>query len=75
MANLAATDPQSFRQAREAREAREAAGVIDFTGEYMREEDLGEFDEEADALDMANLMEDDNNDEGGEYTIDPIDND
>ena len=59
----------------ETREAREAAGVIDFTGEYMREEDLGEFDEEADALDMANLMEDDNNDEGGEYTIDPIDND
>tara|TARA_B110000467_G_C18164094_1_gene391363 strand:- start:283 stop:846 length:564 start_codon:yes stop_codon:yes gene_type:complete len=64
----------------ETRVARESAGTIDFTGEYMREEttdELGEepgFDEEADALYMGNIMEDDNNDEGGEYTLDPIDN-
>ena len=65
----------------ETREAREAAGTIDFTGEYMREEmetDVDEetgFDEEADALYMGNIMEDDDNDEGGEYTLDPVDND
>ena len=33
------------------------------------------FDEEADALYMGNIMEDDDNDEGGEYTLDPVDND
>ena len=64
----------------ETRLAREAAGTIDFTGEYMREEtivDMEEesgFDEEADALYMGNIMEDDDNDEGGEYTLDPVDN-
>ena len=64
----------------ETREAREAAGTIDFTGEYMREDmerDMEEesgFDEEADALYMGNIMEDDDNDEGGEYTLDPVDN-
>ena len=65
----------------ETREAREAAGTIDFTGEYMREDmetdmdDETGFDEEADALYMGNIMEDDDNDEGGEYTLDPVDND
>ena len=37
------------------------------------EEESG-FDEEADALYMGNIMEDDDNDEGGEYTLDPVDN-
>ena len=65
----------------ETRVAREAAGTIDFTGEYMREEeeivdmeDQAGFDEESDALYMGNIMEDDDNDEGGEYTLDPVDN-
>ena len=64
----------------ETRVAREAAGVIDFDGDYMREDpfqDIEEeegFDEEADALYMGNIIEDDDNDDGGEYTLDPVDN-
>ena len=64
----------------ETRVAREETGLIDFTGEYMREEeelvdmeDEAGFDEEGDALYMGNIMEDDDNDEGGDYTLDPID--
>ena len=64
----------------ETRQARETSGTIDFTGEYMKdvddqvdgEEEPG-FDEEADALDMGTIMEDDEGDEDA-YMMSPIDN-
>ena len=64
----------------ETRQARESSGAIDFTGEYMKdvddqvggEEEPG-FDEEADALDMGTIMEDDEGDEDA-YMMSPVDN-
>ena len=53
----------------ETKEARESTGAIDFTGEYMAEltveepDDVFGFDEEADAYNMASIMEDDDGEE------------
>ena len=63
----------------ETKEARESTGAIDFTGEYMAEltveepDDVFGFDEEADAYNMASIMEDDDGEEG-EYALSPVDN-
>ena len=63
----------------ETKEARESTGAIDFTGEYMAEltveepDDVFGFDEEADAYNMAAIMDDDDGEEG-EYALSPVDN-